>query len=220
MIDDMADFVHAGVRMLVMMFVLMMVMLMSMIVSVMVIVVMMMVMVVIMIVVLMVMMMFMLMMVVAFFLFAVDGHADVIALDAALHGRFHPHPHAGNSQRVQFIDKFCGIVQQGSQCAQKHVAGCAHAALKIQTFHRLIPSMVLILWARKPAPKPLSMLTTLQPLAQELSMDSSAASPPKLAPYPTLVGTAITGQSTRPPSTLASAPSIPAMATTTRALCS
>ena len=31
------------------------------------------------------------------------------------------------------------------------------------------------------------------PLAQELSMDNSAAKPPKLAPYPTLVGTAITG---------------------------
>ena len=45
--------------------------------------------------------------------------------------------------------------------------------------------------ARKPAPKPLSMFTTLTPLAQELSIASSAAIPPKLAPYPTLVGTAI-----------------------------
>ena len=49
-------------------------------------------------------------------------------------------------------------------------------------------------------------------------MDKSADKPPKLAPYPTLVGTAITGQSAMPPITLASAPSIPAMATMTLAL--
>ena len=40
------------------------------------------------------------------------------------------------------------------------------------------------------APKPLSMLTTEIPLAQLFSMASKAAIPPKLAPYPTLVGTA------------------------------
>src|SRR5699024_4882881 len=67
--------------------------------------------------------------------------------------------------------------------------------------------------ARYPAPNPLSMLTTLHPEAQEFSMDSSADNPPKLAPYPTLVGTAITGQSTNPPMTDARAPSIPATAT-------
>ena len=49
--------------------------------------------------------------------------------------------------------------------------------------------------------------------AQLLSIPSSAASPPKLAPYPMLVGTAITGQSTSPPTTLGSAPSIPATTT-------
>ena len=40
----------------------------------------------------------------------------------------------------------------------------------------------LIILARYPAPKPLSMFTTLTPLAQELSMDSRAARPPKAAP--------------------------------------
>ena len=48
-------------------------------------------------------------------------------------------------------------------------------------------------------------------------MESSAESPLKEAPYPTLVGTAITGQSANPPITLASAPSIPAMAMITLA---
>ena len=78
----------------------------------------------------------------------------------------------------------------------------------------------MIRLARNPAPKPLSMFTTLVPLAQEFSMESRAESPPREAPYPTLVGTAITGQSTRPPTTLAKAPYMPATATTARALIS
>ena len=39
-------------------------------------------------------------------------------------------------------------------------------------------------------------------MAQELSIASRAATPPKLAPYPTLVGTAMTGAVTSPPMTL------------------
>src|SRR5438874_879475 len=61
------------------------------------------------------------------------------------------------------------------------------------------------------------MLTTDTPGAQELSIARRAAMPPKDAPYPTLVGTAITGRSTRPPITLGSAPSMPATATITLA---
>ena len=72
---------------------------------------------------------------------------------------------------------------------------------------------LLIMLARYPAPKPLSMFTTLIPLAQELSIASRAATPPNDAPYPTLVGTAMTGQSAIPPTTLARAPSMPATAT-------
>src|SRR6185436_14327153 len=68
--------------------------------------------------------------------------------------------------------------------------------------------------AKTPAPKPLSMFTTVTPGAQELSIPSSAATPPNDAPYPTLVGTATSGTPTSPPTTLGSAPSIPA--TTTR----
>src|SRR6476646_1714865 len=58
------------------------------------------------------------------------------------------------------------------------------------------------------------MLTTVTPGAQELSMASSAATPPRDAPYPTLVGTATSGTPVSPPTTDGSAPSIPA--TTTR----
>jgi hypothetical protein len=54
------------------------------------------------------------------------------------------------------------------------------------------------------------MLTTVTPPAQLLSIVRSAESPPKLAPYPMLVGTAMSGESAMPATTLASAPSMPA----------
>lgn len=79
--------------------------------------------------------------------------------------------------------------------------------------------MRLIMAAMYPAENPLSMFTTLTFDAQLLSMLNSAAIPPKLAPYPTDVGTAITGAPTSPPTTLASAPSIPATHTITLADC-
>ena len=50
------------------------------------------------------------------------------------------------------------------------------------------------------------MLTTLTPGAQLLSIPRRAARPPKLAPYPTGVGTATMGQETRPATTLGRAP--------------
>ena len=65
------------------------------------------------------------------------------------------------------------------------------------------------------APNPLSMLHTTTPDAQLDSIPASAASPPKLTPYPTDVGTAMTGPATMPPTTLGSAPSIPATTMTT-----
>ena len=42
------------------------------------------------------------------------------------------------------------------------------------------------------------MLTTVTPLPQLFNMPSNAAKPPKFAPYPTLVGTAMTGLLTKP----------------------
>ena len=70
----------------------------------------------------------------------------------------------------------------------------------------------------KAAPKPLSMFITAIPEAQLESIVLSAACPPSATPYPTDVGTAITGISTKPPTTLARAPSIPATTTTADAL--
>src|ERR1700688_2179730 len=76
----------------------------------------------------------------------------------------------------------------------------------------------LITDATYPAPNPLSIFTTLTFDAQEFSMPSRAASPLNDAPYPTLVGTAITGPPPSPPTTLGRAPSMPAQTITTRAL--
>ena len=70
-------------------------------------------------------------------------------------------------------------------------------------------------WAKQAALKPESMLTTATPWAQELIMVRSGANPPKLAPYPLLAGTAITGLAIKPAKTLGNAPSIPAMQMTT-----
>src|SRR5438128_559067 len=70
------------------------------------------------------------------------------------------------------------------------------------------------------APNPLSMFTTATPDEQLLSIPRNAAIPPKLAPYPILVGTAMTGTQTRPDTTLGKAPSIPATTMMTRAAAS
>jgi hypothetical protein len=61
------------------------------------------------------------------------------------------------------------------------------------------------------------MFTTVTFDAQLVSMPSSAVTPPNDAPYPTLVGTPITGLSTRPPTTDGNAPSMPAITISTRA---
>jgi hypothetical protein len=54
----------------------------------------------------------------------------------------------------------------------------------------------LIKLATKPAPKPLSMFTTVTFDAHELSIPNNAATPPKDAQYLTLVGTVISGRAT------------------------
>src|SRR6202046_2117002 len=86
--------------------------------------------------------------------------------------------------------------------------------------HYLRHYVRLITLATQPPPKPLSMFTTLTFDAHLFSIVSSADIPPKLDPYPTLVGTAITGADTSPATPLGSAPSMPATQTITRALVS
>src|ERR1035437_3340374 len=93
---------------------------------------------------------------------------------------------------------------------QNHIAtGTAHA-VEMEVLHAAGSPTRLISAAATPAPKPLSILTTVIPGAQELSIASRAARPLKLTPYPMLVGTATIGRSTSPPTTDGKAPSMPA----------
>ena len=64
--------------------------------------------------------------------------------------------------------------------------------------------------AQTPAPNPLSILTTDNPGAQDCNIEYNAAFPSPPIPYPTDVGTAITGTSTNHATTEGNAPSIPA----------
>jgi len=67
----------------------------------------------------------------------------------------------------------------------RHVSGDARAGLEVQVqaTQRLHESRfrfnIAAIW---PAPKPLSMFTTAMPAAQELSIPSKAAKPPRFAP--------------------------------------
>src|ERR1700682_4093479 len=109
---------------------------------------------------------------------ALDRQAAQFALErvdpqACVHERAHDHVAARAAEAVETGDP------HGRRSA-------ARAALRLMRD------------AAHAAPKPLSMLTTATPPAHALSMVKSAARPPNEAPYPTLVGTAITGLSVRP----------------------
>ncbi len=132
--------------------------------------------------VLVLMIMFMIVVVVGQFLAAVHGHGDVGAGDAELFGGPALQADAGDAEAVHPFDEGVGIGDEFAERGHQHIPGGAHIAFEVEDFHASIPFIWLIRLARKPAPKPLSMLTTLTPLAQELSMDSSADRPPKLAP--------------------------------------
>ena len=75
------------------------------------------------------------------------------------------------------------------------------------------------LWATCEMGEPFGDRPVEAGLAIAFSIASNAVTPPNAAPYPTLVGTAITGAAISPATTDGSAPSIPATATTTRAFC-
>src|SRR3989338_39840 len=108
-------------------------------------------------------------------------------------------------QFAEFSGKSLHIKPRVQKRGESHIPAYPAETVKIRYSH------LFIRLAKYPAPKPLSIFTTAMPGEQQLSMVKSGAMPLKLAPYPTLVGTAITGFEIRPLTTLASAPSIPAM---------
>ena len=69
---------------------------------------------------------------------------------------------------------------QINQQAEHHVTGDPGKGVKVENVHDDFFRLMRV--AANAAPKPLSILTTVTPPAQELSMPSSAATPPKAAP--------------------------------------
>ena len=76
------------------------------------------------------------------------------------------------------------LVRAGvEQRAEQHVAGHAGDAVDVEEpGHRAPPAARAIRAAIVPAPKPSSMFTTATPAAHEVSIESSADTPPNDAP--------------------------------------
>ncbi len=108
-------------------------------------------------------------------------HGDVSADDAAFYGRVLRVDDIRNPDLVERINKEILVRQQFQKSSGQHIAGSAHSAFQKKSLH-FATSIWLIMFARYPAPKPLSMFTTETPLAQEFSMDKRADSPWKDAP--------------------------------------
>ena len=86
-----------------------------------------------------------------------------------------------DSEGVKPRHCFVGVRHQFQKRGGKHVACGAHATVDVESLHLPSP-MWLMRCARNPAPKPLSMFTTETPAAHELSIASSADTPPNAAP--------------------------------------
>src|SRR4051794_15014437 len=113
------------------------------------------------------------------------------------------------TQRADLIE----VGAEVDERAECHVAGDAGEAVEPDDGGHLSSRNTALA-----APKPLSMPTTVMPAAHEDNMAKSAVTPSSAAPYPAEVGTATTGAGVRPPTMLASAPSIPATTITMSAL--
>lgn len=87
---------------------------------------------------------------------------------------------------VQLLELVLELVKINAEVqhrADKHIAADAAEDVEKEGFHSAWSSASALIWlAAKPAPKPLSMLTTVTPLPQLLSMASNAVMPPKCAP--------------------------------------
>ena len=88
---------------------------------------------------------------------------------------------ACDAELLQLMFECMKINTQVKQRADEHVAADAGKNIEIKCLHSRAARRLIWL-AAKPAPNPLSMLTTVTPLPQLLSMVKSAERPPKFAP--------------------------------------
>ena len=113
--------------------------------------------------------------------FSMNGYPDMCSVDTAFCASLCSYRNTWDSQSIHFFQKAFPVRKKFQQGCRQHISGSTHATVNIKCSH-FLTSIWLIILARYPAPKPLSMFTTDTPLAQELSMLSSADTPPKEAP--------------------------------------
>ena len=96
------------------------------------------------------------------------------------------------------------------QRRQQHVAGDAADAVDVRDALTRAAARRAIARRDRPGAEAVVDVDDREPAAHEVSIASSAVTPPKARRSPTLVGTPITGAATSPPTTQASAASMPA----------
>lgn len=129
-------------------------------------------------------MVFMVMMMARTLLLAIDENRDMGTCYAALHRWLPHHRDSWQAQGIELSYESILIRQKLKERRSEHITGSTHAAVYIKRLH-LSPSFLaiwFIMLARYPAPNPLSIFTTDTPLAHELSIERSAASPENEAP--------------------------------------
>lgn len=114
-------------------------------------------------------------------------HVELRAGDAALLAAPGMQVVMAHRQLTQLGFETLRVDAQVNHGADKHVAADTAEEIEIEGFHgweaeAAVATSALIWLAAYPAPKPLSILTTVTPLPQLLSMPSRGARPPKLAP--------------------------------------
>ena len=88
-------------------------------------------------------------------------------------------------QLFQFPLQLLKVDSEVQEGPEKHIAADPAKNIEIENIHqaRSFREASWLIWlAAYPAPKPLSMFTTVTPLPQLFSIPRRAASPPKLAP--------------------------------------
>ena len=113
------------------------------------------------------------------------GDVEALADEGAALALAEGHAEAADAHRLHGGGDDGGGDAEIDERGHRHVAGDAGAGLEVQVqaaqrLHRSrFRLSIAAIW---PAPKPLSMFTTAMPAAHELSIDSSAAKPPRFAP--------------------------------------
>jgi len=110
--------------------------------------------------------------------FEMDIHFD--AGNAAFFLLVHMQVVAFELQLAEFTAELLRAHAQINERAKQHVTTNATKNVEVERFHLFTKRLIWL--AAYPAPKPLSILTTVTPLPQLFNMPSNAATPPKLAP--------------------------------------